>query len=128
MVGSPTAVIAAIARTAAPAILGDGRAGNPPAVASGNLAAGRGQALPAPPPPPPAPAFDFSEVARQLNAFVENGDRSVKFRLDEFTGLTVMTVVNPTTQEVIRQVPPAEVLALARSIDHLRGQLINAET
>ncbi len=99
-----------------------------PAESSGNLAAKGGQALPAPPPPPPAPAFDFSEVARQLNAFVENGDRSVKFRLDEFTGLTVMTVVNPTTQEVIRQVPPAEVLALARSIDHLRGQLINAET
>ncbi len=121
MVGGPTAVIAAIARTAAPAVLGNGRAGSPPAESSGNLAAKGGQAL-------PPPAFDFAELVRQLDAFTENGNRSLRYRTDDLTGLTVMTVINPNTQEVIRQVPPEEAVALARILEYLRGQLLNADS
>ena len=72
------------------------------------------------------PRVDNTQVVRQLNAFVENSQRTLRFSVDAATGRTVMTVVNANTQEVIRQVPQAEKLALARNLDSLRGLLIDA--
>jgi flagellar protein FlaG len=94
---------------------------------SGNPALGGGQDLPPPLSPAPAPTLDFSQVVQQLDAFVENGQRSLRFRVDSATGRTVMTVLDAKTEEVIRQIPAEEVLALARNLDRLQGRLIDAE-
>jgi flagellar protein FlaG len=59
------------------------------------------------------------EVAVQnLNRFLKESDRSLEFKYDKSAGRTIITIVNPSTGEVIRQIPPEEVLAAA---DRLRG-------
>jgi len=127
MGGSLETVASAIARTALPVIStapgSDLRSGAP----TGNVASSGGEALPSPSVGRSVPQIDFSRIVRQLDAFVENGQRSLHFREDAATGRTVMTVVNPKTKEVIRQVPAEELLVLAQKLDGLQGQLINAE-
>ncbi len=130
MPGSLTIATSAIARTGPPTAPGSQNSGSgrrSPAQ-TGNPVSPGGQVLPVRPAARPIPQIDFSQIVRQLDAFVENGQRSLRFRADAVTGRVVMTVVNPNTQEVIRQVPAEELLALARTLDGLQGQLLNAES
>jgi flagellar protein FlaG len=41
----------------------------------------------------------------------------LSFRVDESSGRTVITVLDATTREIVRQIPSEEVLALARAIE-----------
>lgn len=125
MAGNVATVTAAIVRPASPVVSGNQSTVDSLPQPGGNRPADGGQKLP--PKPPPAPEIDYSRVVRQLDAFVKGGDRSLRFSQDGPTGRTVMTVVNPRTQEVIRQVPGEALLALARNIDRLVGQLLNTE-
>lgn len=43
--------------------------------------------------------------------------RNLQFSIDEDTGKTVVKVVDPTTKEVIRQIPSEEILAIAKALD-----------
>jgi flagellar protein FlaG len=51
-------------------------------------------------------------------------ERSLSFRVDEASGRTVITVLDATTQEVVRQIPSEEVLALARALE-VSGALLD---
>jgi flagellar protein FlaG len=44
--------------------------------------------------------------------------RSLRFQIDELSGRTVITVLDETTHEVVRQIPSPELLAVMR---HLEG-------
>jgi flagellar protein FlaG len=46
--------------------------------------------------------------------------------VDEVSGRTVITVINASTAEIVRQIPSEEVLALARNSDGFSA-LIDAE-
>ncbi len=118
MAGNLATVTAAIARTASPTVFRPAGAGNPESTG--------GQTLPPQRTPQAAPRLDFSQVARQLNAFVESGQRSLRFRVDDATGRTVITVVDESTQRVVRQIPSEETLAVARHLDSLQGLLVDA--
>lgn len=126
MAGNLTTGAAAIARTAVPAVPKLQNGGGRLTASAGNPASTSGQALPLHPAAQPVPQIDISQAVQQLDAFVQNGQRSLRFRVDDATGRTVITVVNESTQEVIRQIPPAEKLALARNLDSLRGLLVDA--
>ncbi len=56
------------------------------------------------------------DAVRRLNEYVQETQRDLRFSIDEETGRTVVRVVDSATQEVIRQIPPEEVLALAREL------------
>jgi len=122
MAGNLTTVTAAIARTALPTV----QTPRQPINSAGNLTSPGGQALPAQGRPEPVPQIDISQVVQQLDAFVENVQRSLRFRVDDTTGRTVMTVVDANTQEVIRQIPAEVQLALARNFGSLQGLLVDA--
>ncbi|MGI9258909.1 MAG: flagellar protein FlaG [Gammaproteobacteria bacterium] len=94
---------------------------------AGNIASTSGEALPPRETRPAIQQVDFTRIVRQLDAFVEGTQRTLQFTEDAATGKMVMTVVNPETKEVIRQVPADELLALAQSLQSLVGQLVNAE-
>ena len=94
---------------------------------AGKLASTSGEALPPREFRPAIQQIDFSRIVRQLDAFVEGSQRTLQFTEDAATGKTVMTVVNPETKEVIRQVPADELLVLAQSLQSLVGQLVDAE-
>jgi flagellar protein FlaG len=46
------------------------------------------------------------------------------FSLDQETGKTVIKIVDSQTNEVIRQIPSEEVLAIARNLDRIEGLLL----
>ena len=89
-----------------------------------------GQAL------PPASARDeaASPAQAELSAAVSNIQdhmqsirRDLQFSVDEDSGETVVKVVDPETEEVIRQIPPKELLTLSQRLDEAAGLLIKAE-
>ena len=60
----------------------------------------------------PEPA-DFSRMVEKLNEFLRQSARNLQFRYDDRSGRTVITVVDASTGDVIRQIPSDELLALA---------------
>ena len=52
---------------------------------------------------------------------------NLEFALDPSTGKTVVSIIDAGTQEVIRQIPSEEMLAIARAVDHLQGTLLKAK-
>ena len=55
-------------------------------------------------------------AVKQLNEYVQSTQRSLKFDYDEDASETVITVVDRSTNEVIRQIPDEVALELARSL------------
>jgi len=83
---------------------------------------------------PVTPAVQASQTAsdKEVSKAVDTlnassfGDAGLSFSQDKESGLTVVTITDKKTDEVIRQMPTKEALALTHSIDEtLRGKLIN---
>ena len=82
-----------------------------------------GQALPAgatremaaePTPAPPSSVMgDLPVVVESLNDYLQTVQRELQFAVDETSGRTIITVMDRESQEIIRQIPPEAVLALA---------------
>ena len=64
------------------------------------------------------------EAVGNLNDFVQKLSRTLKFSVDEESGRTVIKVVDSETKQVIRQIPPEEVLALARNLNNGEGVIL----
>lgn len=54
-----------------------------------------------------------------MNRLMKSLSNSLQFSLDEDTGKTVIKVIDSTTQEVIKQFPSEEALALTKALDNL---------
>ena len=55
-------------------------------------------------------------AAAQIDSYLKSVGRELEFRVDEDTGMTVVTVRETASGDVIRQIPNEEVLQLARSL------------
>jgi flagellar protein FlaG len=62
----------------------------------------------------------MSEVTKALAPVARN----LQFSIDDATGRSVVKVVDSTTNEVIRQIPSEELLAITRSMDKLSGLFV----
>lgn len=69
----------------------------------------------------------ISETVSRLNEAVQVVKRDLQFRVDDDSGRTIITVLDSETEEVIRQIPPEQVLTLAENIESLKGVLFSAE-
>jgi len=67
----------------------------------------------------------IAKAAEQIQGFVKEMGRSLSFSVDETTGYNVVKVVNPETQEVIRQLPSEELLKIARNMEIWNSVLVN---
>jgi flagellar protein FlaG len=124
MVGNLPSVTAAPARTSAPPESRSELVGSSHAASSGgNISAPSGETLPAPP-PPPRPVVDVAKAAERLNELMSNRQRMLRFRVDQGSGRTVIIVINEATNEVIRQIPPEELLQLQQNLEQL-GSMIS---
>ena len=52
----------------------------------------------------------------QINNYFGNVNRTIRFKVDDETGVTLINVVDTETDKVIRQVPPEEMLVIARRV------------
>lgn len=125
MVRNLSLVTTAPARTAAPSVAAQAQAEPKPTNLpnAGNVRPADGKDLPA---PKRVERVDLSEAIEQLTRLARNAGRDLQFSVDEVSGRTVITVINASTDEVVRQIPSEEVLALARNLGGF-GALIDAE-
>src|SRR5690242_2876371 len=70
---------------------------------------------------------DQAELKRAMeaaNTALRSISTDLEFSLDQATGKTVVRVIDNSTQQVIRQFPSEEMLAIARAIDRFQGLLL----
>ena len=65
---------------------------------------------------PELPQPDLSGVVESLNNYLQTVQRDLQFSVDDASGRTVITVMDSENKEVIRQIPPESVLALADTL------------
>jgi len=63
----------------------------------------------------------------RINEFVQSVQRDLEFSVDDATGRQVISVIDRSSEEVIRQIPSEAVLAIAENIENLKGILFSAE-
>jgi flagellar protein FlaG len=84
---------------------------------SGKSSAPSGEELPVPRPPPAPPVFDVDRAVERLNELMSSRKRSLRFDVDAGSGRTVITVINASTNEIVRQIPPEELLQIAHNLE-----------
>jgi flagellar protein FlaG len=80
--------------------------------------------------PAPAPAADINAdvmraVAAQIESYLKANGRELQFSVDQETGRTVITVRDPSTGEVIRQIPDVEAVRIAQALGQQPNALID---
>lgn len=58
----------------------------------------------------------IEKTVEQISEFVNANARGLRFRLDDASGHMVVTVLNPNSGEVIRQIPTEEFLQIASTL------------
>jgi flagellar protein FlaG len=74
-----------------------------------------------------APAPDpvqLQEAVRRAESAVRQFAANLSFSLDRDTGKTVIKILDSQTNEVIRQIPSEELLAISRNLDRIEGLLL----
>ena len=65
------------------------------------------------------------ELLSQIKAITEDGLYSVRFERDNPAEELVVKIVDSETDEVIRQIPPEELLNLTKHLKELSGSIVN---
>ena len=89
-----------------------------------------GKALPpagktAPAKRPASPPISIDKALAQIKAYLSDSKRQLDFQFDEGSGRTIIKVVNPSSGEVIRQIPSEEVIKLAAILDSQGFRTLN---
>ena len=59
---------------------------------------------------------ELHKAVKELNEYVKSMDRGLSFRLDEESGRQVITVIEVTSGDIIRQIPDEKMLEVAREL------------
>ena len=70
-------------------------------------------------------ASAVADAVKQLNKSVEQSGQSISFSIDGDSGRTVVKVIDTETQKVLRQLPSETTIAIAKTLDSVKGQIIN---
>ena len=74
---------------------------------------------------PPQPTSEqVAQAVQAVQKAVEPVAQDLQFSIDKETGKTIVSVVDSVTQEVIRQIPGEEIMAIAKAIDRMQGLLV----
>ncbi|ABA88362.2 flagellar protein FlaG [Syntrophotalea carbinolica DSM 2380] len=68
------------------------------------------------------------EVLTKIKALTDDGIYSVRFENDEQNKELVISLIDSDSGEVIRQIPPEEVLGVSDKLSDLRGSLLDTTT
>lgn len=74
----------------------------------------------------PEEAHKVNEMVGMIQEELEKLDVRLVFNVDEKTKDVVVKIVDPKTNEVIRQIPPEELLKVREKLDELVGILFEA--
>lgn len=132
--------MASVQSAAISAVTGAGPVVAAPPVAPGDgrpVLAAEAAATPAPAPTPAgSPAVTetgnavrqaVDEAAAQIKKFLQSSPApaTLEFTVDEDSGRVLLRILDAQTKQIIRQLPPDEVLAVARAMDRFQGILLS---
>ena len=66
-------------------------------------------------------------AVESINRRLEQSVNNLRFSVDDDTGKVVVKVLDTATDQVIRQIPSEEALAISRSLEKLQGLLLNQQ-
>jgi flagellar protein FlaG len=72
---------------------------------------------------PATPEEGLAQALKSIEKQVQALHRELQFSIDDTSGRTVIKVVDAETKQIIRQIPPEEVLDFARRLDDGKGAL-----
>jgi flagellar protein FlaG len=98
---------------------------SPLPVASGTALPASGKNLPPSTTPPSVEAL--RKAAADIERFLRDAGHELSFEVDGPTGRMVISVRDPATGELIRQVPSEEALRIARNLDRALPTLIREQ-
>ena len=75
----------------------------------------------------PVPQTTLTEMVSNLNDHVQTVRRNLQFSVDEQSGRQVIKVMDSETKEVIRQIPPEDILGLIHRLDDLEGLILKVK-
>lgn len=67
---------------------------------------------------------ELEEATKRVQQFLEPKTSSLKFSIDETSGVRIVRVIDNETKDVIRQIPSEEMVAIARALESLQGLLV----
>ena len=68
---------------------------------------------------------ELNEAIKTLDIMMEIRQRSVQFERDETSGTNIIRVIDDRTGEVIRQMPPDELLNFMRNLTKMLGNFLD---
>ena len=77
--------------------------------------------------PPSEVELDVVDAVQRVQDYVQTIERDLQFSIDEDSGRTIIKVIDPETDEVVRQIPPEELLNILQSLESGNGGLVKAK-
>jgi len=101
-----------------------GAAANAPPVPAGAV-------LPAAPDAPDAASDSgrqaLEQATQRIRQYLKSSSATLEFTIDQQSGRALLRIIDPETNQLIRQIPSEEVLAIARAIDRVQGLLLKQQ-
>lgn len=72
----------------------------------------------------PASRADVEQAAENITRYLQENGSSLNFSIDDESGRVIMKIIDPSTDEVIRQFPSEDALSISKSLDKLQGLLL----
>lgn len=73
--------------------------------------------------PPPEPQ-KAAQAAQAINDFLKSASAGIEFRIDNASERVIVRVVDTETQQLIRQMPSEEMVAISHALDRMAGLLL----
>lgn len=108
-------------------INGYGNTGQAPVPQAAPAVAAAAEPRKAPEPPPPVKQPSQQQVAeavKKVASVIQPKASDLKFSIDDDTGKTIVRITDVKTGEMIRQIPSAELVEIAKSLDRMQGLLV----
>ena len=71
----------------------------------------------------PLSTKDLSSAVDHINELVQQIHRELRFSVDDSSGRVVIKVLDSETEEVLRQIPPEQVMSLVQTLQSAGGSL-----
>ena len=65
------------------------------------------------------------QAVHEMKEYAQSIDRDLKFNVDDDSGRLIITVIDPETDKIVRQIPPEETLYILRNMERGAGTLFN---
>ena len=70
---------------------------------------------------------EMAIAVERLNGLAQMTRHELQFKVDDVTGRTVIKIIDAESKEVIRQIPPEEVMALLAHLQEFGSGLLNEQ-